>query len=121
MLCHQAGGDSSKDDDHQSTAVISATTDEFVLGQDMCMSCGSYGSGEEGQLIVCVQCGQCYHPYCANMKVGELNIVTCGMVLLSGQSTGLSVERIWAGVHLLPFCNLANFVHPTLPVFQKRC
>ena len=72
MLFDQAGGDSAKDDDHHSTAVICATSDEFVLGQDMCMSCGSYGSGDEGKLIVCVQCGQCFHPYCADMKVGFL-------------------------------------------------
>jgi len=79
----QAGGDSSKDDDHQSTAVICATADEYVLGQDMCMSCGSYGTGEEGQLIVCVQCGQCYHPYCANMKVGQLSTVLTSVEFLA--------------------------------------
>ena len=35
------------------------------------MSCGSYGDAEEGKLIVCTQCGQCYHPYCANIKVSH--------------------------------------------------
>lgn len=36
------------------------------------MSCGSYGLDEEGRLIVCTQCGQCYHPYCANVKVNKV-------------------------------------------------
>lgn len=35
----------------------------------MCLSCGSFGKGEEGKLIACVQCGQCYHPYCVSIKV----------------------------------------------------
>lgn len=30
----------------------------------MCVSCGSIGIDEEGQLISCSQCGQSYHPYC---------------------------------------------------------
>ena len=35
----------------------------------MCKSCGSYGQGAEGRLISCVQCGQCYHTFCAGVKV----------------------------------------------------
>jgi len=30
----------------------------------MCVSCGSIGIDDEGQLIACSQCGQTYHPYC---------------------------------------------------------
>lgn len=41
----------------------------FFYPQDVCKSCGSFGRGEEGKLIVCTQCGQCYHPYCASVKV----------------------------------------------------
>ena len=59
----------SKDDDHQQTIVLCSSRDHFTLKQDMCLTCGSYGQGEEGKLIACVQCGQCYHPYCANIKV----------------------------------------------------
>ena len=35
------------------------------------MSCGSFGLGPEGRLLTCSQCGQCYHPYCVNIKVGS--------------------------------------------------
>ncbi|PRD24139.1 UNVERIFIED_CONTAM: Kmt2c [Trichonephila clavipes] len=46
--------------------VLASATDEFVLCQDLCVMCGSFGKGEEGRLIACAQCGQCYHSYCAN-------------------------------------------------------
>ncbi|XP_042908867.1 histone-lysine N-methyltransferase 2C isoform X4 [Parasteatoda tepidariorum] len=49
--------------------VIAAATDEFVLCQDLCVMCGSFGKGEEGKLVACAQCGQCYHSYCASIKV----------------------------------------------------
>ena len=32
------------------------------------MCCGSFGKGNEGHLIACAQCGQCFHPYCVNLK-----------------------------------------------------
>ena len=41
----------------------------MYLFQDICKSCGAFGRGEEGKMIVCTQCGQCYHPYCASVKV----------------------------------------------------
>jgi len=47
----------------------------------MCLSCGSYGVGEEGKLIACVQCGQCYHPYCVNIKVPAQNN-SCFVIVL---------------------------------------
>ncbi len=42
--------------------------DSFTLKQDMCLSCGSFGKGEEGRIISCCQCGQCYHTYCAGVN-----------------------------------------------------
>lgn len=39
------------------------------LLQDMCVVCGSFGQGAEGRLLACAQCGQCYHPFCVNIKV----------------------------------------------------
>ncbi len=33
------------------------------------MCCGSFGIGSEGHLIACAHCGQCFHPYCVNIKV----------------------------------------------------
>jgi histone-lysine N-methyltransferase MLL3 len=62
----------SKDDDSNVMAVICARTDRFTLSQDLCVSCGSLGSNDEGRLIVCSQCGQCYHPYCANVKLSKI-------------------------------------------------
>ena len=47
----------------------------LVSLQDVCKSCGSYGRGDEGRLIVCTQCGQCYHPYCASIKVSSEKII----------------------------------------------
>ncbi|XP_055953683.1 histone-lysine N-methyltransferase 2C-like isoform X4 [Argiope bruennichi] len=49
--------------------ILASATDEFVLCQDLCVMCGSFGKGEEGRLIACAQCGQCYHSYCASIKV----------------------------------------------------
>lgn len=41
----------------------------LFIFQDICKSCGSFGKGDEGRMIACTQCGQCYHPFCANIKV----------------------------------------------------
>ncbi len=43
--------------------------DKFVLDQDLCVMCGSVGNDLEGRLLVCTQCGQCYHPHCVNIRV----------------------------------------------------
>ncbi|XP_013856307.1 histone-lysine N-methyltransferase 2C, partial [Austrofundulus limnaeus] len=51
------------------TVVMFSTSDQFTLKQDMCVVCGSFGQGAEGRLLACSQCGQCYHPYCVNVKV----------------------------------------------------
>lgn len=49
--------------------VLFSAKDEFVLQQDVCVMCGAFGNDYEGCLISCAQCGQCYHPYCVNVKV----------------------------------------------------
>ena len=46
--------------------------DDFVLKQDICVMCGSLGNDSEGRLIVCTQCGQCYHPHCVNVRVTKV-------------------------------------------------
>ncbi|XP_035986055.1 histone-lysine N-methyltransferase 2D [Fundulus heteroclitus] len=51
------------------TVVMFSTSDHFTLKQDMCVVCGSFGQGAEGRLLACSQCGQCYHPYCVNVKI----------------------------------------------------
>ncbi|XP_034415694.1 histone-lysine N-methyltransferase 2C-like isoform X10 [Cyclopterus lumpus] len=51
------------------TVVMFSVSDHFTLRQDMCVVCGSFGRGAEGRLLACSQCGQCYHPYCVNVKV----------------------------------------------------
>ncbi|XP_071184546.1 histone-lysine N-methyltransferase 2C-like isoform X8 [Salvelinus alpinus] len=51
------------------TVVIFSTSDHFTLRQDMCVVCGSFGQGSEGRLLACSQCGQCYHPFCVNIKI----------------------------------------------------
>ncbi|CAH8563642.1 unnamed protein product [Dicrocoelium dendriticum] len=52
-------------DDHPSTVVLCRADDKFVLEQDMCVACGSFGS--DTILLACAQCGQCYHPFCADV------------------------------------------------------
>ncbi|KAM3617670.1 uncharacterized protein V6R79_009414 [Siganus canaliculatus] len=61
--------DEEDDDTMQNTVVLFSNTDKFVLLQDMCVVCGSFGKGAEGQLLACAQCAQCYHPYCVNSKI----------------------------------------------------
>ncbi|KAJ8010663.1 hypothetical protein DPEC_G00077450, partial [Dallia pectoralis] len=51
------------------TVVMFSTSDHFTLRQDMCVVCGSFGQGAEGRLLACTQCGQCYHPFCVNIKI----------------------------------------------------
>ncbi|XP_077069572.1 histone-lysine N-methyltransferase 2C isoform X1 [Siphateles boraxobius] len=55
-----------------STVVIFSSTDTFTLKQDMCVVCGSFGQGVEGRLLACAQCGQCYHPFCVNIKITKV-------------------------------------------------
>ncbi|XP_060681122.1 histone-lysine N-methyltransferase 2C isoform X1 [Hemiscyllium ocellatum] len=64
-----------KDEDENSmhnTVVLFSTSDKFTLKQDMCVVCGSFGKGSEGRLLVCSQCGQCYHPYCVSIKITKV-------------------------------------------------
>ncbi|XP_048874063.1 histone-lysine N-methyltransferase 2D isoform X4 [Brienomyrus brachyistius] len=61
-----------EDDTMQNTVVLFSSTDKFVLLQDMCVVCGSFGRGAEGQLLACAQCAQCYHPYCVNSKITKM-------------------------------------------------
>jgi [histone H3]-lysine4 N-trimethyltransferase MLL3 len=65
--------DSSKQiDDEPGTEnrlVLCSAKDRFVLTQDICVMCGAIGTDQEGCLISCAQCGQCYHPYCVSVKV----------------------------------------------------
>lgn len=52
--------------------VLCSAKDKFVLTQDICVMCGAIGTDQEGCLISCVQCGQCYHPYCVTVKVSKV-------------------------------------------------
>ena len=76
------------DDDSHAAVVLAVNSDLFVLTQDMCVACGSYGADSEGCLVTCTQCGHCYHPNCAQVKVcivGILKSETC--------SRGLDLRR----------------------------
>ncbi|XP_067143136.1 histone-lysine N-methyltransferase 2C-like isoform X4 [Centruroides vittatus] len=63
--------DSKQDDEPtvDNKMILCSSSDDFVLSQDLCVMCGSYGRGDEGRVIACSQCGQCYHPYCVSVKV----------------------------------------------------
>lgn len=67
--------DGSKTDEEpgvENRLVLCSAKDKFVLTQDICVMCGALGTDQEGCLIACVQCGQCYHPYCVNVKVTKV-------------------------------------------------
>ncbi|XP_011303059.1 histone-lysine N-methyltransferase 2C isoform X3 [Fopius arisanus] len=66
--------DSSKEEEPgvENRLVLCSAKDKFVLTQDICVMCGAIGTDSEGCLIACAQCGQCYHPYCANVKVTKI-------------------------------------------------
>ncbi|XP_075758091.1 LOW QUALITY PROTEIN: histone-lysine N-methyltransferase 2D [Pelodiscus sinensis] len=67
--------DDDEDDTMQNTVVLFSNTDKFVLMQDMCVVCGSFGRGAEGHLLACSQCSQCYHPYCVNSKITKVMLL----------------------------------------------
>uniref|UniRef100_A0A2C9KCS1 Uncharacterized protein n=1 Tax=Biomphalaria glabrata TaxID=6526 RepID=A0A2C9KCS1_BIOGL len=59
-------------DDHPSTLILADASDLFIMDQDMCKACGSFGKDGESKMIVCTQCGQCYHPYCVSVTVTKV-------------------------------------------------
>ncbi|XP_070623547.1 histone-lysine N-methyltransferase 2C isoform X14 [Erythrolamprus reginae] len=66
---------SNRDEEENSmhnTVVLFSSSDKFTLHQDMCVVCGSFGQGAEGQLLSCSQCGQCYHPFCVGIKITKV-------------------------------------------------
>lgn len=52
--------------------VLFPPDDKYLLSQDLCGMCSSLGKGDEAKLIGCAQCGQCYHPYCVNIKLTKV-------------------------------------------------
>ncbi|XP_038159716.1 histone-lysine N-methyltransferase 2C isoform X13 [Cyprinodon tularosa] len=75
------------------TVVIFSSNDSFTLKQDMCVVCGSFGLGAEGRLLACVQCGQCYHPFCVGLKITKVVLskgwrcLECTVCEACGQAT----------------------------------
>ncbi|XP_050538533.1 histone-lysine N-methyltransferase 2D-like isoform X4 [Daktulosphaira vitifoliae] len=60
------------DPNNENRIVLCSAKDKFVLGQDICVMCGSLGTDQEACLISCSQCGQCYHPFCVNVKITKV-------------------------------------------------
>ncbi|XP_035272042.1 histone-lysine N-methyltransferase 2C isoform X3 [Anguilla anguilla] len=75
------------------TVVLFSSSDSFTLRQDMCVVCGSFGQGAEGRLLACSQCGQCYHPFCVNIKITKVVLsrgwrcLECTVCEACGQAT----------------------------------
>ncbi|XP_061096332.1 histone-lysine N-methyltransferase 2C-like isoform X3 [Conger conger] len=75
------------------TVVLFSSSDGFTLKQDMCVVCGSFGQGAEGRLLACCQCGQCYHPFCVNIKITKVVLsrgwrcLECTVCEACGQAT----------------------------------
>lgn len=66
---------SGKEEGEENKVLLVSSKDEFCLQQDVCAMCGAFGQDQEGRLIACAQCGQCYHPFCANVKVSQDNVL----------------------------------------------
>ncbi|KHJ46792.1 SET domain protein, partial [Trichuris suis] len=58
-----------EDDEYIHSVVVTSVRDTYVFCRDMCVVCGSFGKGVEGYMVACMQCGQCYHTYCANVNL----------------------------------------------------
>lgn len=74
-LSSASGSNSKLSDDEpvvENRLVLCSADDLYVLSQDICVMCGCLGKDEEEQLISCAQCGQCYHPYCVNIKITDV-------------------------------------------------
>lgn len=56
-----------QDDSNENKMILCSSKDSFVMTQDLCIMCGSLGKDDEGRLLSCSQCGQCYHPFCAGV------------------------------------------------------
>ncbi|XP_050716817.1 histone-lysine N-methyltransferase 2C-like isoform X5 [Eriocheir sinensis] len=69
METNQSSG---KEEGEENKLILVSAKDEFCLQQDVCAMCGAFGQDQEGRLIACAQCGQCYHPFCANVKVTKV-------------------------------------------------
>ncbi|XP_050308382.1 histone-lysine N-methyltransferase 2C-like isoform X2 [Anthonomus grandis grandis] len=67
-----ADGKNDEEPGVENRLVLCSAKDKFVLTQDICVMCGALGTDQEGCLIACAQCGQCYHPYCVNVKVTKV-------------------------------------------------
>ncbi|XP_075232135.1 uncharacterized protein LOC142330615 [Lycorma delicatula] len=71
----QGDSGANKSDDEpggENRLVLCSAKDKYVLYQDVCVMCGALGQDQEGCLIACAQCGQCYHPYCVSVKVTKV-------------------------------------------------
>ncbi|KAH8402177.1 hypothetical protein KR009_010389 [Drosophila setifemur] len=51
--------------------LLCSARDKFILAQDICVMCGSLGIESDSVMITCAQCGQCYHSYCAGVKISR--------------------------------------------------
>lgn len=58
---------SNDDPADENRLILYSGSDTFVGTQDLCVMCGALGTDQEGCLVACAQCGQCYHPYCINI------------------------------------------------------
>ncbi|XP_050507765.1 histone-lysine N-methyltransferase 2C-like isoform X1 [Diabrotica virgifera virgifera] len=67
-----ADGKSDEEPGVENRLVLCSAKDKYTLTQDICVMCGALGMDQEGCLISCVQCGQCYHPYCINVKITKV-------------------------------------------------
>nr|XP_053653886.1 histone-lysine N-methyltransferase 2C-like isoform X6 [Cherax quadricarinatus] len=73
---------SGKEEGEENKVILVSTDDEFCLEQDVCAMCGAFGQDQEGRLIACAQCGQCYHPFCANVKQHMEGVPLSGRILI---------------------------------------
>jgi histone-lysine N-methyltransferase MLL3 len=107
--------------------VLCSAKDRFVLTQDICVMCGAIGTDQEGCLISCAQCGQCYHPYCVSVKVTKEILQKGWRCLDCTVCEGCGEKNDEARLILCDDCDISFHIYcmepplPTVPQGTWKC
>lgn len=110
-----------KNDDEpglENKLVLCSAKDRYVLSQDCCLMCGALGADVESCLISCTQCGQCYHPYCVNVKVTKVILEKGWRCLDCTVCEGCGEKNDEARLILCDECDISFHIYCTDPPLQ---
>lgn len=101
--------------------VLFSNDDDFLLSHDLCV-CGSLGKDDENDLISCAQCGQCYHPFCVNIKMTSVILSKGWRCLECTVCEGCGLPHDEAKLLLCDDCDISYHIYcldPPLQVVPK--